>query len=300
VPQTPPSLAQAREEFLAMVEGIRPELHRYCARLMGSVIEGEDIVQDALAKALYGLSLQPEIPLLRPWLFRIAHNQAMDFLKSHARKYTEVREDLEDVAGYEDRPDPAIVRAALGRFLELPVVQRSAVILKDVLGHSLEETAETMGTTVLAVKAALVRGRARLGEPEEERRSAKDAGTRAALDRYAALFNARDWDGVRALVSDDCRLDLVSKSQRRGKAVGMYFSRYEKEDVSLRVVRLEGELVLAAYVGRAARPAYFILLEWSAGRVASIRDFRYVAYVASEAEVEEPGGAHDDVGRITP
>lgn len=61
---------------------------------------------------------------------------------------------------------------------------------------------------------------------------------RAKLDRYASLFNARDWDGVRALVSDDCRLDLVSKSQRRGKQVGMYFGRYEKEKVTLQVVRL--------------------------------------------------------------
>jgi RNA polymerase sigma-70 factor (ECF subfamily) len=274
-----------------MVEGIRPELHRYCARLTGSVIEGEDIVQEVLAKALYALSLQPEIPMLRPWLFRIAHNQAMDFLKSHARKLTEVREDLEDVAGYVDRPDPAIVRAVLGRFLALPVVQRSAVILKDVLGHSLEETAETMGTTVLAVKSALVRGRARLlheAEAEAEHRGAADATTKAALDRYAALFNARDWDGVRALVSDDCQLDLVSKSQRRGKAVGMYFARYEKEDVSLRVVRLEGQLVLAAYVSGTARPAYFVLLGWNAGRVASIRDFRYVPYVAAEADIQEP------------
>jgi RNA polymerase sigma-70 factor (ECF subfamily) len=229
--------------------------------------------------------------MLRPWLFRIAHNQAMDFLKSHARRYTDVRDDLEDVAGYEDRPDPAIVRAVLGRFLALPVVQRSAVILKDVLGHSLEETAETMGTTVLAVKAALVRGRARLLGGEKEEGVAGDATTKAALDRYAALFNARDWDGVRALVSDDCQLDLVSRSQRRGKAVGVYFARYEKEDVSLRVVRLEGQLVLGAYVAGAARPAYFILLGWNAGRVASIRDFRYVPYVASEADIEEPGAS---------
>lgn len=66
-----------------MVESIRPELHRYCARLTGSVIEGEDVVQDALAKAFYALSLQPEVPELRPWLFRIAHNQALDYLKSH-------------------------------------------------------------------------------------------------------------------------------------------------------------------------------------------------------------------------
>jgi RNA polymerase sigma-70 factor, ECF subfamily len=285
VSQTPASLAQAREQFLGMVEAVRPDLHRYCARLTGSVIEGEDIVQDTLAKAFYALSLQPEVPELRPWLFRIAHNQAMDFLKSHGRKNTDVGADLEDVAGFEDKPDPVVVRAALARFLALPLVQRSAVILKDVLDHSLEETAEIMGTTVMAVKAALVRGRATLLEVDASILD-PNAVVRQELDRYASLFNARNWDGVRALVADDCRLDLVSKSQRRGKAVGAYFARYEKEDVALRVVRLEGELALAAYVGNAETPAYFILLEWAAGRVLSIRDFRYVPYIVAEAEYE--------------
>lgn len=280
--QTPPALAQAREQFLGMVESIRPELHRYCARLTGSVIEGEDILQDALAKAFYALSLHPEVPELRPWLFRIAHNQAIDYLKSHGRKHTEVRADMDEIAGWDERPDPAIVRAALARFLVLPLVQRSAVILKDVLNHSLEETAETMGSTVMAVKAALVRGRAKLLEEEPEKMDA-DATRRQLLDRYAALFNARDWDGVRASIADDCRLDLVSKSQRRGKAVGMYFARYEKEEVSLRVVRLEGRLALAAHVAGAELPAYFILLDWEGERVTSIRDFRYVPYIASEA-----------------
>src|SRR5436190_23902608 len=144
-------MAQAREQFLALVESVRPELHRYCARLTGSVIEGEDIVQDTLAKAFYALSLSAEVPPLRPWLFRSAHNAALDFLKSHATKYVDVRAELDDVASFEDKPDLAVVRAALARFLALPVTQRSAVILKDVLGHSLEETAETMGTTVMAV-----------------------------------------------------------------------------------------------------------------------------------------------------
>src|SRR5450631_3663344 len=151
-----------------MVEGVCPELHRYCARLTGSVIEGADIVQDTLAKAFYALSQAAEVPPLRPWLFRIAHNAALDFLKSHGRRYTDVHAEIEEIAGFEDKPDPAIVRAALARFLSLPVTQRSAVILKDVLGHSLEETAETMGTTVMAVKAALVRGRGKLAHEERD------------------------------------------------------------------------------------------------------------------------------------
>jgi len=283
--QLPPALATAREQFLAIVADVRPELHRYCARLTGSVIEGEDIVQDTLAKAFYALSLSADVPPLRPWLFRIAHNTALDFLKSHGRKYVDPSADIEELAGFEEKPDPTIVRAALARFLSLPVTQRSAVILKDVLGHSLEETAETMGTTVMAVKAALVRGRRTLLQGDES--TARIAATtRADLDLYASLFNARDWDGVRALVSDDCRLDVVSKSQRRGKQVGMYFGRYEKENVQLRVIRLEGQLALAAHVAGADKPAYFILLAIDAGRVTSIRDFRYVPYITTEAAYE--------------
>ena len=283
--QTPNTLADAREQVLAMVGEVRPELHRYCARLTGSVIEGEDIVQDTLAKAFYALSLSPEVPPLRPWLFRIAHNAALDFLKRHGTKYTDLDPEIEQVAGFEERPEPAIVRAALARFLSLPLKQRSAVILKDVLGHSLEETAETMGTTVMAVKAALVRGRSALLVKEGEE-AAIGAKTREELDRYARLFNARDWDGLRALIADDCRLDLVSKSQRQGPAVGMYFSRYEKESVALRLVRLEGRLACAAYVAGAAVPPYFILLDFEDGRVSSIRDFRYVPYIAAEADFE--------------
>ena len=130
-----------------------------------------------------------------------------------------------------------------------------------------------------------LRGRARL--LQDERGEAEVAATtRAELERYAGLFNARDWDGLRALVGDDCRLDLVSKSQRRGKQVGMYFGRYEKADVALRIVRLEGGLAFAAFVAGAAEPAYFILLEFEAGRVKTIRDFRYVPYIAAEAEFE--------------
>lgn len=280
------AIGKARDEFLALVGDVRPELHRYCARLTGSVIEGEDIVQEALARGFYALSLNPDVPPLRPWLFRIAHNAALDLMKRHDRKLTDAHADVAelaaDVAYDADATDPIAVRAALARFLALPVGQRSAVILKDVLGHSLEETAETMETTVMAVKAALVRGRGKLREAEASEALARRVA-RADLDRYAALFNARDWDGVRALVGDECRLDLVSRSHRKGKEVGMYFGRYANEDVALRVVELEGQLALGAYVAGSETLGYFILLECQDGRVQRIRDFRYVPYIAKEA-----------------
>ena len=89
------------------------------------------------------------------------------------------------------------MRAALARFLTLPVAQRSAVILKDVLGHSLDEAAETMGTTVMAVKAALVRGRATAsGTPsgrdaDHGRRAPSSTATRGCSTRATGTACAR-------------------------------------------------------------------------------------------------------------
>lgn len=276
------ALVAAREQFLSMVADLRPELHRYCARLTGSIVEGEDVVQDALAKAFYAMTMQPEVPPLRPWLFKIAHNAAIDRLRSHGHRLTDPHAEMEDVVPADDRPDPFTVRAALSRFLALTVPQRAAVILKDVLGHSLEDVAETMDTTVAAVKSALVRGREALAAAADQP-PVVDASARAQLAAYARLFNARDWDGVRAMISEDCRLDLVSKSQRRGKAVGMYFGNYAKLDVRLELAQLDGRDVLAAYPAGATAPAYYILLDVQDGRVQSIRDFKYVPYLVADA-----------------
>jgi RNA polymerase sigma-70 factor (ECF subfamily) len=71
-------LERGRRQYLALVEPVRAELHRYCARMTGSVADGEDVVQETLATAYYELSQLKELPPLRPWLFRIAHNTAID------------------------------------------------------------------------------------------------------------------------------------------------------------------------------------------------------------------------------
>ena len=82
------AVARAREEFLAMIGSIRPELHRYCARLTGSVIEGEDIVQDALAKAFYALSLSPDVPPVMEalGLAEVEHNAKNNRMRAIAKK----------------------------------------------------------------------------------------------------------------------------------------------------------------------------------------------------------------------
>jgi RNA polymerase sigma-70 factor (ECF subfamily) len=283
---TPPEFAQARENFLSLVADLRPALHRYCARLTGSVIDGEDIVQETLARAFYALSLSPDMPALRPWLFRTAHNAAIDYLRRYERIHAEPRAAFDDTAAPDDAPDPAIVEEALARFVSLPVLQRSAVILKDVLGHSLAEVADTMQSSIPAVKAALVRGRAALqatrGTSAET--APLDPAVRAKLQQYAALFNAKNWDGLRAVVTDECHLDLVSKAARRGKQIHGYFARYAAEPEARLVVGLvDGRPALGLCPRPESPPAYFVLLDWEGERLANIRDFRYVPYIAQEA-----------------
>jgi RNA polymerase sigma factor (sigma-70 family) len=286
-------LQESRREFLALVEDIRPDLHRYCARMTGSIADGEDVVQDTLARAYYELSELRELPALRPWLFRIAHNRALDYLRRYERRMSEPLEVAMEIP-IDDALDPEnalareqAVRAAVSRFLELAPAQRSCVILKDVLDYSLDEVAALLELSVPAVKAALHRGRARLRELSENATGPRPVSP--ALVRYAALFNARDWDGVRAMLVDDVKLDLVSRSKRVGREpVSGYFSNYDKvSDWHLAPGRLDGREVLAVFRDpRAARPGYFIELTLIGGQVAAIRDFRYVPYIAREAQIE--------------
>jgi RNA polymerase sigma-70 factor (ECF subfamily) len=294
---TPPELSAARERFFALVGELRPALHRYCSRLVGSAIDGEDVVQETLAKAYYALSLSPEVPPLRPWLLRIAHNTAVDFLRRYDRRFVEPVADIAESAAADD-VGPEVLRAALSSFVALPVLQRSSVILKDVLGLPLDEIAQATGTTVPAVKAALHRGRASLrDQPRPDvvpwrDRPETSLAERALLDQYVALFNARDWEGVQSLLHDECRLDLVSKSLRRGrKQVEPYFGNYAREELRLAVGRAEGRDVLGVYGPEPGEPPrYVIALEVEDGRVGRIRDWRYVPYLMSELAFEPGDG----------
>ena len=290
-------LEESRRRFLALVNDVRPDLHRYCARMTGSIADGEDVVQDTLARAYYELAELKELPAMRSWLFRIAHNRALDYLRRYERRMGEPLEVAADIAADDvAEPDIALarqeaVRGAISQFLELAPAQRSCVILKDVLDYSLEEIAAMLELSVSAVKAALHRGRARLRElTKAQRPAAPPRATSPALARYAALFNARDWDGVRAMLVDDVKLDLVSRWKAAGRReVSTYFTNYDSvTDWHLVPGWLDSREVLAVLrEPRAARPAYFIELRLvDDDRVAVIRDFRHVPYIAYEAEIE--------------
>jgi RNA polymerase sigma factor (sigma-70 family) len=294
-----------RAELLALAGELRPELHRYCARLMGSVIDGEDVVQDTLVRAFVALQEIQEqdlkeqdleqTPPLRPWLFRIAHNRALDLLRSRAVRMAEPIDAALDIA------DPAIpdpvemlmrqqaVKTAVSRFAELPTLQRSVVILKDVLDEQLSEIAALLDLTVDAVKGHLARGRARLREINAQAAPLMEARpASAAVARYVALFNQRDWDSLRALLADDVKLIQSTYPLRVGSAdVGMFFTIYAKfEGLWFAPAWLEGREVIAVFADRAdPKPSYVMWLEWRDGRISFIRDTRYARYVVADAEL---------------
>src|SRR6195952_4268404 len=218
-----------------LLVAMRPKLHRYCARMVGSVIDGENVLQDALIKAVQAFAGAGTIGNSEAWLFRVAHNTALDFLRRRNRQEA-VRsgEEVDMIADPADTVDSRQATAAsLRTFMRLPVAQRSSVILMDVLGCSLQELCEVMDFSLPAVKAALHRGRTRLSElanePEDVPRPVLSEADRRRLGAYVDRFNARDFDAIRNMIADDVRLDLVNKTRINGKAeVSRYFGNYDK------------------------------------------------------------------------
>jgi RNA polymerase sigma factor (sigma-70 family) len=296
----PPSARHA--QLLALADALRPELHRYCARLMGSVIDGEDVVQDTFTRGFAALDeLEDDTPM-RAWLFRIAHNRALDLLRGRAVRRTEPIEAASDVVD-QASPDPVemlmrreAVRTAVSRFAELPTVQRSVVILKDVLDEQLTEIAALLDLTVDAVKGHLARGRARLRQINAQAATLAEARpASAAVARYITLFNQRDWEALRALLADDVKLVQSTYPLRAGAAdVGMFFGIYSRSaPVRLAPAWLDGREVIAVYEDpQAVKPSYLMWLEWRNDRISFIRDYKYVRYVIDDAElVLAPEGA---------
>src|SRR5580704_3477575 len=277
-----------RDQFERLVGELRPKLHRYCARMTGCAVDGEDIVQDAVIKALAALPSVGVIDNPEGWLFRIAHNTALDFLRRRARGPMMQHDEALDMIAAPDSPDRDHEAAtmSLRTFMRLPALQRSAVILKDVLGHSLEEVASITGASEGAAKSALQRGRVRLREIAKEPADVSlpmlSDGMRVRLIKYVEGFKAGDFDAVRAMLADDVKLDLVAKLRKQGKSeVGQYYARYAaSEQWAFGAGVIDGRAAMVVYDRKISleTPAYFVALVFDGDRVVSIHDFLFARY----------------------
>ena len=239
--------ARAGDEdaYRRLVDPHRRELHAHCYRMLGSVHDAEDALQDALLRAWRGLARFEGRSSLRAWLYRIATNACLDLA---ARRPARVlpqdygppgdphegpTEPLVEFAWLEPYPDERLALAdgattPEGRYQQrealelafvaalqhLPPKQRAALILREVLGFSAQEVAEALETTVASVKSALQRARKAVDErlPEESQqatlRSLGDERLRKIVSAYIAAWERDDVDAVVAMLTDDATIAM--------------------------------------------------------------------------------------------
>jgi RNA polymerase sigma-70 factor (ECF subfamily) len=284
------------DDLAERLADLRPRLHRYAARMMGSAFDGEDVVQDAMAK----LSLENAVKIddLEAWMLRVTHTCAIDAMRRRQRQAARDARVQADTIGSGAADRRVAVTASLASFLSLAPGPRSAVVLVDVLGHTIAETAAILDMTEAAVKAALNRGRRKLQEVARDDVApvTMSAEERQQLQRYADSFNEHDWDALRAMLAEDVRLDLVNRVKLSGAAsVSVYFSRYEEAPVwRVELGRAEHlpALLFRPVDDPDAAPGYVVLLTWAEGRIARIRDFFFARYVMEGLEwAPEPDAA---------
>jgi RNA polymerase sigma-70 factor (ECF subfamily) len=276
------------DEFEDRLAALRPRLHRYCARMTGSTIDGEDVLQDSLVKALSARAEGATVDNLEGWLFRIAHNTSLDLLRRRSRNTVVPLTEHFEAA---PMPEGDVVAVSFQTFLQLPELQRCAVILKDVLGHSIDEVASIAGCTPAAAKSALQRGRTALRQlaqlPLDTRLPLIPDAARQKMAAFVDLFRLGDFDTIRAMLADDVKLELVNRLKWEGRdRIVPYFTRYAEETKwRFSFGAVEGRPAMLVFdSGAMEKPAYFVLVDWCDDQISAIRDFLFAPYALVSAD----------------
>lgn len=272
------------DDFEDRLAALRPRLHRYCARMTGSAVQGEDVLQDALVKALQARAQGAAVDNLEAWLFRIAHNCSLDALRARSRNTVVPLTDAAEAAAL---PESDLVAIGFQTFLRLPELQRCAVILKDVLGHSVEEIAAIAECSPAAAKSALQRGRLALRalaqEAQDTHLPLMSDVDRRKITVFVDHFRSGDFDAIRDQLADDVKLELVNRMRLEGRdQVRPYFTRYAQETRwRFALGAVEGQPAMLVFDAETSMetPAYFVLVTWAEERIVAIRDFLFAPYV---------------------
>jgi len=233
------------EAFRRLLEPYERALHAHCYRMLGSVHDAEDALQDARLRAWRGLATFDAARSLRPWLYRIATNACLDLIAKRPPRVTPIDRAPpspieqgpgrplsevawlepypDEIAGIEDEYAPPHARyeqresielAFVAALQHLPARQRAVLILREVLGFSAREVAQSLGTTAASVNSALQRARATVGERLPERsqqatlRGLGDARLRSVVDEYVRAWESRDVEAMRAMLVQDARFAM--------------------------------------------------------------------------------------------
>jgi RNA polymerase sigma-70 factor, ECF subfamily len=228
------------DAFRRLIEPYRAPLHAHCYRMLGSVHDAEDALQDALFRAWRGLGSFRGGGMLRNWLYRIATNACLDAVSRRPKRVLPidygppvgagqqlgepVAESLwvepypDEIVGLEDgyagpatryEQHEAVELAFIAALQHLPPRQRAVLILREVLGFSAKEVSESLGTTVASVNSALQRARNALEErlPQESQqttmRSLGDRRVREIVQRFVDAFEGGDVEAIVRMLAED-------------------------------------------------------------------------------------------------
>jgi RNA polymerase sigma-70 factor, ECF subfamily len=270
------------QAFALLIEPHRRALHLHCYRMLGSLHDADDAVQDTMLRAWKGSDRYEPRAQLSTWLHTIATNVCLTAIARQRARPAELVEELDHLQPYPDRLlDDLVTRetvelAFITAIQLLPPKQRAVLILRDVLGWSAKETADALEDSVAAVNSALQRARA-ARDPERRKRPTSEPEERALVKRFMAAWDAIDIDGLVALLTEGAAMTMPPERMRiaGAAAIGEFFRTVPREgrldEIRLVPTWANRQPTLAAYAR--ALPYGLMIMEIDNGRISGIFGF---------------------------